>query len=152
MAQLSWVPYIVGFQIYSGSWDGEDEGTKGQRSVWNQPTIDVCFHGSNKYTNSSRGTFLFVYFVFYFLLKNDLIEETCVAYRKCVHYQIGTHLSILKLYSTNFWLTCLTCMMPTRPKKVVLPYIIFWASIMRFSGFLYAGFFFFINYSITFIR
>ena len=29
----------------------------GQRRVGNQPTRDVCFFGSNKYTNGSRGTF-----------------------------------------------------------------------------------------------
>ena len=45
---------------------------------------------------------VFVYFVFYLLLKCDLIEETLVAHRKCVDLQIGTHLSILKPYSTNF--------------------------------------------------
>ena len=78
------------------------KAVEGQRRVRNQPTRDVCFHGSNKYTNGSHGTFLFVYFVFYLLLKCDLIEETLVAHRKCVDYQIGTHLSILKLYSTNF--------------------------------------------------
>ena len=73
-----------------------------QRKVRNQPTRDVCFHGFNKYTNGCHRTFFFVYFVFYLLLKSDLIEETLVAHRKCVDYQIGTHLSILKLYFTNF--------------------------------------------------
>ena len=60
------------------------------------------FHGSNKYTNGSHETFFFVYFVVYLPLKCDLIKETLVAHRKCVDYQIGTRLSILKLYSTNF--------------------------------------------------
>ena len=46
--------------------------------------------------------FLRVYIVFYFLLKCDIIEETLVAHRKCKDEQIGTHLSIFKLYSTNF--------------------------------------------------
>ena len=45
---------------------------------------------------------VFVYFVFYLLLKCDPIEETVVADRKCVDKQIGTDFSILKLYSTNF--------------------------------------------------
>ena len=78
------------------------KAVEGQIRVRNQPIRDVCFHGSNKYTNGSHGIFLFVYFVFYLLLKSDLIKETFVAHRKCVDYQIGTHLSILKLYSTNF--------------------------------------------------
>jgi len=46
--------------------------------------------------------FVFVDFVFYLLLNCEPIEETLIANRKCVDYQIGTHLSILKLYSTNF--------------------------------------------------
>ena len=46
--------------------------------------------------------FVFVYFVFYLVLKRDIIEETLVAHRKCEDGQIGTRLSILKLYSTNF--------------------------------------------------
>ena len=28
-----------------------------QRRVRNHPTTDVCFHGSNKYTNGSHGKF-----------------------------------------------------------------------------------------------
>ena len=72
------------------------KAVEGQRRVRNQPTRDVCFHGFNKHTNTSHGTFLFVYFGFYLVLKSDLIEETLVANRKCVDYQIGTHLSILK--------------------------------------------------------
>ena len=55
-----------------------------QRRVGNQPTRDVCFLGSNKYTNGSHRTFLFVYLVFYLLLKCDPIEGTLVAHRKCV--------------------------------------------------------------------
>ena len=39
--------------------------------------------------------FVFVYFVFYLLLKCDLIEETLVAHRKGVDSPIGTNLSIL---------------------------------------------------------
>ena len=71
---------------------------EGQRKVRNQPMRYVCFHGSNKYTNDSHGTFLLVYLVFSLLLKCDLIEESLVAHRKCADYQIGTRLSILKLY------------------------------------------------------
>ena len=44
-----------------------------QRRVRNQPTRNVCFHGSNKYTNGSHGKF-WVYFIL--LLKCDIIEET----------------------------------------------------------------------------
>ena len=78
------------------------EDVEGQRRVRNQPTRVVCFHGSNKYANGSHGKRLCVYFVFYLLLKSDLSEETLVAHRKCVDYQIGIYLVILKLYSTNF--------------------------------------------------
>ena len=42
---------------------------------------------------AGMGIFVFVYFVFYLLLKCDIIEETLVAHRKCKDYQIGTHLS-----------------------------------------------------------
>ena len=78
------------------------KAVEGQRRVRNQPIRDFCFRGSNKYTNGSHETLLFVYFVSYLLLKSDLIEETLVAHRKCIDYPTGTHLSILKLYSTNF--------------------------------------------------
>ena len=67
------------------------KAAEGQRRVRNQPTRDICFHGSDKYTNDSHGTFLFVYFVFYLLLKCDLIEETLVSHSKCIDYQIGTN-------------------------------------------------------------
>ena len=59
-------------------------GKMEQTRVRNQPTRDMCFHGSNKYTNGSHGTFLLVYFVFYLLLKWDPIEDTLVAHRKCL--------------------------------------------------------------------
>jgi len=61
----------------------EMKAVEEQRRVRNQPTRDVCFHGSNTYTNGSHETFVFVNFVFYLLLKCDAIEETLVAYRKC---------------------------------------------------------------------
>ena len=73
-----------------------------QRRVVNHPTRDVCFHGSNKYTNGSNDNFVFVYLVFYLLLTCNIIEETLVAHRKCEDLKNGTRLSILKLYSTNF--------------------------------------------------
>ena len=46
--------------------------------------------------------FVFFSFVFYLRLKCDLIEETLVVHNKCVDQQIGTHLLIFKLDSTNF--------------------------------------------------
>ena len=33
------------------------KAVEGKRRVRNQPTRDVCFHGSNKYTNGSHGIF-----------------------------------------------------------------------------------------------
>ena len=33
----------------------EMKAVEEQRRVRNQPTRDVCFHGSNKYTNGSHG-------------------------------------------------------------------------------------------------
>ena len=103
------------------SWFTQDHGkeivemkaVEGQRSLRNEYTRDVCFHRFNKYTNGSHGKILFAWFVFHLLLNCDLIEETLVAHGKCVDYQIGTHLSILKLYSINFWLTCVICMVPS---------------------------------------
>ena len=59
------------------------KAVEGQRRARNQPTRDVCFHGFNKYTYGSHGKCLFVYFVFYLLLKCDLIDETLVAHKKC---------------------------------------------------------------------
>jgi hypothetical protein len=35
----------------------EMKAVEEQRRVRNQPTRDVCFHGSNKYTNGSHGKF-----------------------------------------------------------------------------------------------
>ena len=80
----------------------EIKAVEEQSRVRNQPTIGVCFHGSNKYTNGSHGIFFFFCFVFYLRLICDLIEKTLIAHRKYVDYQIETHLSILKLYSTNY--------------------------------------------------
>ena len=37
-------------------------------------------------------------------------KKSLVALRKCIVKQLKTYLSIFKLYSNNFWLTCLTCM------------------------------------------
>ena len=62
----------------------EMKAVKEQRTLRKQPTRDVCFHGSNKYTNGIMENVLFVYFVFYLLLKCDRIEETLVAHSKCV--------------------------------------------------------------------
>ena len=35
----------------------EMKAVEEQRRVRKHPLIDVCFHGSNKYTNGSHGTF-----------------------------------------------------------------------------------------------
>ena len=51
------------------------------------------------------------------LLKLDPIEDTLVSHRVCVDEQTGTQLSIKKVYSTNFWLTCFTCMVGTRQEE-----------------------------------
>ena len=56
------------------------------RRVRNQPT-----NGSNKYTNGSHGKFLFVYFVFYLMLKCALIEETSVAHH---HAFLASHFEV----------------------------------------------------------
>ena len=50
-----------------------------ERSVRNHPTKDVCCQGSNKYTKAAMENLVFVYFVFYLVLKCDIIEETLVA-------------------------------------------------------------------------
>ena len=48
------------------------KAVEGQQRVRNQPTRYVCFHGSNKYTNGSHGTFLFVYFVYKYTTSQSL--------------------------------------------------------------------------------
>ena len=61
----------------------EMKAVEEQKILRNHPTRDLCFHGSNKYTNGCHGKFCVVYFVFYLILKCDIIEETLVDHRKC---------------------------------------------------------------------
>ena len=71
----------------------EMKAVEEKRRVRTNPTRD---------TKAVMESFVFVYFVFYLLLQCDIIEETLVADMKCKDLQIRTHLSILRLYSTNF--------------------------------------------------
>ena len=104
--------------ILLASWSVQDHGkemvkmkaVEGQRRARNQSSeLFVSMAPINIQMVAMEHFCLFI-LCFTCLLKTDQIEETLVAHRKCVDYQMKTHLSIIKLYSTNFWLTCLTCM------------------------------------------
>ena len=81
---------IVCFRFYAGAWEGDcgDEGCGGRKDVkqeleTNLPEMFVSMAPINKQMTAMEN-FVLVYFVFYFMLKCDPIEETLVAHRKCV--------------------------------------------------------------------
>ena len=84
LAQLLLILYIGGFLIHAGSWEGDcgDEGCGGR--VRNQRTRDVCYMAPINIQMAAMEFFV-LYFVFYLLLKCDLIEETLVAHKKCIY-------------------------------------------------------------------
>ena len=62
----------------------EKKAVEEQRRVRNQHTRDVCSMAPINIQMTAMENFGLLFFLFYLLLKCDLVEETLVAHRKCV--------------------------------------------------------------------